>query len=169
MPNDLVSPAQLKTYMSGLDLDVPQEDAAHEVLDGLVEELELFLNRPIARRERTEVLVPDSDGRLWPSATPIVSISMPTGFVTGGNFISGMWSLTPVTVTYVGGLDDRAEDALRLAVLRAASREMSDRHDDTLSVKDLNADDEPTRDRREPGFTADELKKFDRLRRRTAV
>ena len=168
MPNDLVSPSELSTYMSGLDLDVPEEDAAQTVLDGLVDELERYCNRPLAAVERTEVLHPDAEGRVWPSATPILSVSAPLGAWILGNYLGGCgWG--PLTVTYIGGIDGQAGDAIRLAVLRAASREMTIRHDDTLTVKDLDARDVAVTDRRDPGFTDAELKKFDRIRRRTAV
>lgn len=67
-----------------------------------------FLDRPLAEAEQTETLLPDSQGRLWPRATPISDsgdyqveglalLSTPFGFST---FLGGE---TGVTVTYTGG------------------------------------------------------------------
>ena len=43
-----------------------------------------------------------------------------------------------VTVTYTGGLDGDAIKVFRLMILRAASREMQNMHDDVVGIKDLN-------------------------------
>ena len=42
-----------------------------------------------------------------------------------------------VTVTYTAGLDGAALPVFKLMILRAASREMQNMHDDVVSVKDL--------------------------------
>jgi len=43
-----------------------------------------------------------------------------------------------VTVEYDGGLDGSSIKALKLMILRAATREMQNMHDDVVGVKDLN-------------------------------
>ena len=43
-----------------------------------------------------------------------------------------------VTVTYTGGLDGESIKVFRLMILRAASREMQNMHDDVVGIKDLN-------------------------------
>lgn len=43
-----------------------------------------------------------------------------------------------ITVTYTAGLDGTTIPALKLMILRAASREMQNMHDDVVAVKDLN-------------------------------
>ena len=186
----IVSADELKDYMSSIGLDVDQEAAVEQIIAGLQAELERYCQRPLEQRERTEVIVPDDLGRLWPKATPVVSVASPAGLYGGGDNSIGGWtpavlfggySYAPVTVTYVGGVvdpalvvdpDDFGVDPVadvKIAILRAAAREATVRHDDTLSVKDLDAREVQPVDRRELGFTDVELAKFDRLRRRTVV
>jgi hypothetical protein len=43
-----------------------------------------------------------------------------------------------ITVTYTAGLDGTTIPAMKLMILRAASREMQNMHDDVVAVKDLN-------------------------------
>lgn len=43
-----------------------------------------------------------------------------------------------LTVTYTAGLDGASIPVLKLMILRAASREMQNMHDDVVAVKDLN-------------------------------
>lgn len=43
-----------------------------------------------------------------------------------------------ITVTYTAGLDGTAIPIFKLLILRAASREMQNMHDDVVAVKDLN-------------------------------
>lgn len=190
MSNDgysFVKGSDLKDYMSGLGLDADQAESAQDILDGLQRDLERYCQRLFERKERVENLRVDDQGRIWPKATPVVSITSPDGLVAGyGNMIDtayyavgsivtlsafgcspGEW----ITLTYVGGLDPDEDDLqdVRLAILRAAAREVTDRHDDTLSVKDTDARDKERSDKRVIGFTKDEKAAFDRLRRRTVA
>jgi hypothetical protein len=180
---------ELKDYMSGIGLDADQASATQDVLDGVQRELERYCQRDFERKVRTERLQPDELGRLWPRSTPIESVSAPVGLVIGGN---GLWGATyvalpsfgyggfgfaggfpadPIEVTYIGGLDpddDRLHD-VRVAILRVASREAVSLHSDVLDPDDLQARPTKDRDSRPLGWTDDELKKFDRLRRRTVA
>lgn len=173
----IVETGELKDYMSGIGLDADQAEAAQDILDGLQRQLERYCQRPLERKSRTEVLVPDEFGRLWPTATPIQSITAPVdqgweirgNYLAAGGLLFGGAGYSPVEVTYVGGVVGVDEDDIRVAILRAAAREVAYRHDDVLDVNDLSARPTQPPDRREPGFTADELAQFDRLRRRTVV
>jgi hypothetical protein len=171
----MVTTEQLRDYMSGIGLDADQAGAAQDILDGLVRELERYCQKPLERKERTQTLWPDDYGRIFLPASPVVSVSVPSdaelcqgGYIVGPFLSSTVfqpWSA--VTVTYVGGIEGKDEADVRLAILRIAAREVDARHDDTLSVSDL----ETSRPKPDPtptlGWTDDELKKFDRLRRRT--
>ncbi len=172
----------LRAYMSSIGLDLEQEDSAQLILDGLQRQLERHCQRPLERKERTELVYPDELGRLWLTATPIISISDPPGLRPGqGNSVQGTYAFglttgygfgvgyEPITVTYVGGISGEDEDDVRLAILRAAAREMTVRHDDVLGVSDLATRRVEPVDRRTPGFMPEELAKFDRLRRRTVA
>lgn len=173
----IVRPDELRDYMSGIGLDADQSKSAIDVLAGLQRELERHCQRWLKQVERVEVITPDDRGMLWPKATPVISVSAPLGLWPNGNTFGGTYpadygwggALAPVSVTYVGGIDGDDEDDVRLAILRAASREMSVRHDDTLSVEDLTSRKPKASDDRELGFTEKELAKFDRLRRRTVA
>lgn len=174
-----VKTRDLKDYMSGIGLDADQSESSQDILDGLQRELERHCQRLFERKVRTERLRVDDCGRLWPKATPVVSVSDPVNLAAGyGNMLEPLFSLTVagypgewVEVTYLGGLDPEDDDLqdVRLAILRAAAREVTDRHDDTLSVKDSDTRDKQRSDKRDLGFTEKELKKFDRLRRRTVI
>lgn len=175
-----VKVSELKDYMSGIGLDADQASASQDVVDGVQRELERHCQRYFTRRVRTEALYPDEFGRLWPKAVPVVSVSSPLGLTTeGGNpnalvgaVGGGYWgSSAPVLVTYIGGLDPDGDDLhdVRVAILRVASREVSALHSDVLDPNDLSARPARDRDNRVLGWTDDELRKFDRLRRRTVV
>lgn len=179
-----VSVSELRDYMSGIGLDADQSSAMQDVLDGLQRELERYCRRVFTRKERTEVIVADEMGRLWPSATPVVSVSTPGLWARGNEIVgSSTWGYTAgdgfyggvgphgVSVTYVGGLDPDDGDFhdVRLAILRVAAREATTRHDDVLDPNDLSARHVAPADRRALGWLPEELAKFDRLRRRTVV
>lgn len=180
----IASVDDLKDYMSGLSLEVDQEAALEDVLAGCQRQLERYCQRQFVRKVRTEVVIPDDDGRLWLKASPVVSVSSPTGYTLlpgrGGLGHAGFgWGggpfgdpYAPVSVTYIGGLDPDDDDLedVKLAVLRVAAREATTRHDDVLDPRDLEARRVEPSDRRPfLGFTKDELEQFDRLRRRTVA
>lgn len=171
-----VSVEELKDYMSGIGLDADQASATQDVLDGVQRELERYCQRKFTRTTHVENITPDEFGRLWPKATPVVSVSDPVGLYVDGNAIVGLggiyWGWTsPVTVTYVGGLDPEGDDLhdVRVAILRVATREATSLHSDVLDPNDLTARPAKDRDNREIGWTEKELAKFDRLRRRTVA
>lgn len=67
-----------------------------------------------------------------------------------------------VTVTYTAGLDGDNIPAFKLMILRAATREMQNMHDDVVGVKDLNTRNVAPL---ETGFTERELMALKRYRR----
>lgn len=185
----IVDVENLKDYMSNFDMDSDQESAAEIILAGLQKELERYLNRPILTKTITETVPTDTVGLAVPSYTPVISIikiHFKSSFFV--NSVSQEFDITDyawmpegiytgirndqVTLTYEAGLglaDDELDD-LKLGILRAAAREMTTRHDDTLSVKELAATNEG-----EPppqwqyGWRPEELEKFDRLRKRVIL
>ena len=68
-----------------------------------------------------------------------------------------------IDVTYTGGLDGDAISMFKLMILRAATREMQNMHDDVVGVKDLNPRNVAPL---ETGFTEKELLALRRYRRR---
>lgn len=71
-----------------------------------------------------------------------------------------------VTVTYIGGLDGPSIPIFRSLILRAATREMQNMHDDVVGVKDLNTRNVAPL---ETGFTEMELRSIKRWRRHRVV
>lgn len=68
-----------------------------------------------------------------------------------------------VTVTYTGGLDGPQIKIFRSLILRAATREMQNMHDDVVGIKDLETRNVAPL---ETGFTEQELNSIRRWRRR---
>lgn len=68
-----------------------------------------------------------------------------------------------VTVTYSGGLDGPQIKIFRSLILRAATREMQNMHDDVVGIKDLETRNVAPLD---TGFTEQELNSIRRWRRR---
>jgi hypothetical protein len=68
-----------------------------------------------------------------------------------------------VEVTYTGGLDGENLSLFKLFILRAATREMQNMHDDVVGIKDLNPRNVAPL---ETGFTEKELMALRRYRRR---
>lgn len=87
------------------------EDDVTEALTAAQELLEEFLDRPLEYDERTEHLRPDRQGRLWPRATPIVTVD--DGYEIDGLAVIGgtpffpslgfLGSASAVEITYSGG------------------------------------------------------------------
>lgn len=96
-----------------------------------------------------------------------------TGTVTavGGDYVVHRYGLEMyrgfpndiVEVTYTGGLDGDAISMFKLFILRAATREMQNMHDDVVGIKDLNPRSVAPL---ETGFTERELLALRRWRRR---
>jgi hypothetical protein len=191
----LVTVAELKEFMSDIELSESQARAAVTILNGLQSELEDALNRDLSAGPYTETLYPDAHGRVYPKNTPVtgvVSVTYPPNwygpsdpldaplyeFVGDILWVGSGSAGLPVVVTYNGGrvgggLTTSQINRLKITILRAAAREMRNRHDDTLTIKDLTTrndnaggtvtDDTPS------GFTDKELLAVSRMRRWVAV
>lgn len=104
-------------------------------------------------------------------ANPGVFVSGGTAVATGNDYTVQRYGLEMyrgfpndlVEVTYSGGLDGENIAMFRLMILRAATREMQNMHDDVVGVKDLNPRNVAPL---ETGFTEKELLALRRYRRR---
>lgn len=94
------------------------------------------------------------------------AMSVSDMIVPGGAYV-GRW-FTWYVVEYIGGYNGFVDDALKLAVLEVASRTMTVNHDDVLSIKDDIAREPANAASIEKGWRDEELRRFDRLRRRIA-
>lgn len=170
----IVSVDELNDFMSNPEWGAPQRYAAELAIAGAQAEVEEYLNRPVELQERVETVYTEGDGAVWLSATPVRSVvsvvdpspgALAFNWVFRGGFLwYGTAADVPVTVTYVGGLDGPNEPAIRLTVLRVAAREMQNRHDDALGVKDLDtADVDPL----PLGLQDEDRLRISRRRRRT--
>ena len=206
---NLVTVDDILTYMD-IDLSNRQEDAAEFILDGLESDLELYLGRPVTKRDFTEHhVVPSTHvsapyGSYLGSAltgnqyidhapamrnphvvylknSPVHSVATVTS--TAANVGATVRTLTEnkdyfvhdygieipyayarekITVTYNAGLDGPNIKVFKSIILRAASREMQNMHDDVLGIKDLDTRNVGPLD---TGFLDTELRAVKRYRR----
>jgi hypothetical protein len=206
---NLVTVEDVLTYMD-IDFSNRQEDAAQMVIDGLEDELEAYLGRPITERSFTEqYVVPAShvgsrtgpnfrnsgfnttgqqsdvvmlnDYILYLKQSPVVSITTititaqgstatPLTLVEADDFYVRKYGVDIPTagandiidVTYVAGVDGTLVPSFKLVILRAATRELQNMHDDVVGVKDLETRNVAPL---EIGFTDSEMRSVKRHRR----
>ncbi len=122
---------------------------------------------------------------LYPQNTPIVSVSSLnirpqssnpsiTTLTEGDDFFVRSFGIEVpratggdiITFTYDAGLPAKHASTLKLLILRAASRELTNMTDDAVGLKDLNTTDSVPG---VPGFTDNELRSVRKLRRISAV
>ena len=177
----LVRRNELIDHMSGISLSPAQRDDAERVLAGVQRNLERYLHRDLESNEWTETVQTDSFGYAALKHTPITAllhvvdageISFPYTCTFERSRIIGP-PMSRLVVTYVAGLgfaggDEESQD-VKLAIMDVAARIMSERHDDSHSVKDLNADDPGTKGEGLLRWTPAELEQFDSLRRRVVA
>lgn len=72
-------------------------------------------------------------------------------------------------VDYVGGYNGFVDAGLKDKIKEVTARGFSPVHNDFVSLNESTASEGVPPDKRDPGWTEDELKSFDRLRRRVAV
>lgn len=168
----VVTVDDLRDFMSGIELEGFQREAAEDVIAGLLGQISGYLGRPVVVRERTEYA-----SRGWLKGTPVVSIKTIDGIdynLTSPGAMTGGRLGYAATVTYTGGLlaDEDARDLIRIMVLRAAADEMTNRHDDTVSVKDLtvrdDGDNAPAERKQTRGLDSKSLAMLNRWRRSAA-
>lgn len=87
--------------------------------------------------------------------------------VAGGIKVNG--KNMPYVVEYIGGYDGNLDSSLKTAIMRVAAREMERDTDDTLTLRAGDAEMANESDDRQKGWTEDELKRFDRIRRRVVA
>jgi hypothetical protein len=196
----IVTVGELRSYMSGVSLTAGQVASAQLVLDGVQEELELYLGRPIQPVQVRESRRSDIMGDIALSVTPVIRVlsirpitstevteytttpidlsdvddeasrnvdmAPEQSFIVPGGINVG-YQFAWYTIEYVGGYNGWVDNAMKMAVLEVASRTMTVNHDDTLSIVDGLAS-PPQAAPTQKGWTDDELKRFDRQRRRTA-
>jgi hypothetical protein len=95
------------------------------------------------------------------------NMAVTNSVVPGGIYVgtTSAWYI----VEYIGGYNGYVDNALKLAILEVASRTMTVNHDDTLTIKaDMASEPSGGGISQQKGWTDDELKRFDRLRRRVA-
>ena len=195
----LVTVDELQAYMSDVNLSARQWEVAQDVIDGVQEELEIYLNRPLELVQVRERVPADEAGYAILSVTPVrqvlsiesahSSYSEPTvitreplndadvtrlmdkapsqnSIVPGGVYVGGarQWYI----VEYIGGWVGYNDAGLKRKIKEVASRIMTARHDDTMSVKSGVANN-PDSDVTPQGWTEEELRSCGRLKRRVVV
>lgn len=185
----VVTTDEFAAYMGGWKYTGIQEQTAQQILDGTQSELERHLNRPLQMRRVLELAQPDMDGRHYFAVTPIVGVHgiyrvhPDTGLkgeaVTelsslrwqrGSNFLFYGGYGSQYYVDYTGGINADVNPGVKLAIMRVAAREFGYKFDETVTVS--NTEGRPPEDGPSPqpkGWTADEVKAFDRLRRRVVL
>lgn len=72
-------------------------------------------------------------------------------------------------VEYIAGYNGYLNEGLKLDIIRVAAREVEMQFDDTMSLRGGSQEAASDSDDRQKGWTEEELKKWDRLRRRVMV
>jgi hypothetical protein len=91
-----------------------------------------------------------------------------TGYGGFGAFAGG-WVAPYLVMDYIAGYDGTNDNALKLAQLRVTAREVERQFDTTMGIRSGSLEAGGESDTRPKGWTADELKQFDRLKRRVIV
>lgn len=189
----VVTVPELKNYLSGLNITDIQEQSLEAIIGGVQSELERHLNRPVQRQRVMEEADADHAGNVYLGVTPIVEVYgiYPVGMDGGpdlvhpiGNSANPMGSIFrrnsnylklggvvggAVYVDYLGGINGDQNPGLKLAIMRVAAREYMHNHGDSMSLSNTESRPESDPTPTPKGWTADELRQFDRLRRRTVL
>ena len=173
----IVTVEMLKDYMSGIGLNADQAQGAEDILAGVQADLEHYLCRPLELQTVTEDVPLSESGFLETSVTPVVSVvgngyGLRFGRLWQDVTRSPIFGAGTARITYTAGYDGHDEKYanVRLAIMRVAAREVEQRHDDTLSVKDLSVRNEGEMQlRQRVGWLPEELARFDRMRRRVVA
>lgn len=216
----IVTGEMLSDYLNGVAWTPRQAmHVEYVVLPGVQRELETYLNRPVEAMHVREARIPDCEGRVWPTVTPVWQVLaidytpaggspiVPTGYAppvplapivqtarqwdpAGTQMQAPNWAIQQgqpyivipgywdpsislsgqyVLVEYIGGYNGYVDEALKLAILRVAAREVERLYDNAVSLRDGSGVAVSPSDPRNKGWTAEELAQFDRLRRRVVV
>lgn len=185
----VVTLPEFQNYLSGVKLTEIQTLAAQGVLDGVQSELETYLNRSVQQRRVSEVLDITRQGNVHVSNSPIIELYGVYSLDENGAPMTEALALSPgawrpgrnyvrlgyigwcgqVSVDYLGGYNGDKIPGLKLAIMRVAAREFVHNHGDGMTAQntELRPPEDPTPIAK--GWTEEELTKFDRFRRRTAI
>lgn len=206
----LVTVQELSSYMSGSPITPSQEKSAELILNGVINELEMYINRPVQVRKARELVRTDISGFARLAYSPVQAVTKVSyvnsnslgaypsrdypieeiisdpdiqvmdmvpanlgyGLITSGGVNLGAPN-THFIIEYSGGGGDRINQylpAIKLAVLRTASREWEHLHDDSVRINNGEVGEgvDPNGIKMR-GWDIEELKKFDRIRRRAIV
>src|SRR5690606_26067928 len=92
----VVTPEELKRYMSGLNMSVDQSQNAQDVIDGVQNELEVYINRPIEFGLFREVCRIDADGVANTSRSPISKVDgivFVPSYIYGEQYIESLYNI----------------------------------------------------------------------------
>jgi hypothetical protein len=179
-PAALVTIEDLINHMSGISLTPAQRTAGEVIVAGCIRGLERKLYRRFVVGQTTAVVSGDELGWAPLENTPVRTLVSVDGStdpdVLAAYMLSpnGIWvGIGPsVTVVYTGGYATDVEEYadVRLAILEKCAGVMTTRHDDTLSVKELDTRDDVETARKAAATWSDEdIEPFSRLRRRVVV
>lgn len=170
---------ELVGYMSGVNIPSGSREMVQLVLDGVQGQLETFLGYalvqdPVTTAE-TVVVADQRTLMLMTSRWPVASVEtifdsqgdVPNwDFDDTGNIVirDDPYDFNGYTITYTPGLPPAQLVQAKLSILRVASREVTNKHDDTRSARDING--------RLPtplaeGWAKGEMKQFSRWRKRS--
>lgn len=174
----LANVQELRAYMSNIRLTDGALSVVQGIIDGTQGELEMWLGYPLIGEPVTDEAVYVIDARtriLGTSQWPVASVESITD--TSGNAVSYQWddagnllvsdSIFDVggyTMSFTPGLPPQPRAAAKNLILRVASREVTNKHDDTRSDRDTFG--RPIAPVPE-GWQKGEKRQFSRFRRRS--
>lgn len=181
----LVTTDEFANYLGGWQFSPVQKTEAESILDGVQSDLERYLNRPVQMRRVLEKVRPERGGLAYVKVTPIVSVhgayrfgefesqgpavesDFPLVWTPGDSMIRCGGS---VWLDYTGGINGDVHPGIKSAIKRVAKRIWPHTHDSGASVRSTESrPGEGGQTDTTPGWTIDELKQFDRLRRRVVL
>lgn len=91
---------------------------------------------------------------------------------TGYSGLPGIWAGTAapyMVVDYIAGYDGTNDSSLKMALLRVTSREVERQFDTSVGIRNGSLENVAPSDERPKGWTREELRSFDRLKRRVVL
>lgn len=182
----VVTTTELANYMGGWKYTPVQAMDAQEILDGVQSELERHINRPLQKRRLLEKVTADHTGIAWAGVTPVQAVhglyrinpdstqggliqTVHQVYIPGKNYFRLGTPNSTVLVDYTGGINADLDPGVKLAIKRVAAREFMFKHSDTIGLENTEGRPPEDADNRPKGWSEEELRRFDRIRRRTIV
>lgn len=180
----IVTTQELANYLGGWKYTSVQELDAQAILDGVQSELERYINRPLQMRRVVEAAQGTALGFVHLAVTPIVAVhgiyrantdgaqgelitSLPRDFFQRGSNFLKVGICGRVYVDYTGGVNGDIDPGVKLAIKRVAAREFMYKHNDGVALDNTEGRKSEDPVPQPKGWTDEELKRFDRMRRRT--